>query len=271
MKKLTLLVTALFFANVSLANPMAPAYAQASVTEYDAVYISKTQKVTPVKKHEENENLHCNIDVTYPQISGKNLSTAEQKFNSHIIQIINQEIEQFKNRVKRDIPNIRNLPKEVQNNSFNIDYDLDVIHPLSLISVRLTMQGMQAGRAHPYRTHRVLNFDLINNKELALSDLFKPKSNYLEAIANYSHKKLDQTVQESDKWMIEEGAKAHAKNYRNWNIEKDAILITFDEYQVAPYVYGPQEVEIPFSELQHLLSTQAKIISSIKNETNNIG
>jgi len=38
---------------------------------------------------------------------------------------------------------------------------------LLLVSIRLLFQGMQAGRAHPYRSHRRTKFYLVHNKELA--------------------------------------------------------------------------------------------------------
>lgn len=293
MKKLTLLAATLLFANYTFAdstiaekniasaltetNPDVVDISTADNTEisrfaeYEAVYISKSQKVVPKKLHEENQELHYTIDAIYPQIEGKNLSAAEKEFNQRMTKMVNDETEQFIHNVKLDIPHMKTLPIEELHNDLNVDYDMDVLHQLSLVSVRLTVEGMQAGRAHPYRSHRVLNYDLAHNKELVLSDLFKPKANYLAAIAEFSHKKLHETVHEKDKWMIKEGAKAVAKNYKNWNIEKEALLITFDEYQVAPYVYGPQEVEIPYSELQHMLSPQGKIISSIKDHTHNVG
>jgi hypothetical protein len=130
---------------------------------------------------------------------------------------------------------------------------------------------MQAGRAHPYHQHQVFNFDLVNNKELALSDLFKPNADFLQAIAKYSSTKLQDSVNEKDKWMLVEGTKPTLKNYKNWNIEADAILITFDEYQVAPHMYGPQEVEIPFEDLKTLLSKQAEVIASAKDNTSDLG
>lgn len=293
MRKLSLFVATLLIANIAcadvslseknLASAMAennPEIIEVSepdtgalshFAEYEAVYISKSQKVIPERKHEKNQELHYSIEITYPQIEGKSISKAEKEFNQRILNIINEETKQFKNSVKLDIPHMKTLSEEARNNTLTIDYDLDVIHQLSLVSVRISIEGMQAGRAHPYHSHRVLNFDLAHNKEIALSDLFKPKTDYLRAIAEYSANKLHETVHEKDKWMIKNGAQAHAKNYKNWNIEKESILITFDEYQVAPYVYGPQEVEIPYSELQHLLSPQGEMISSIKEPENNVG
>ena len=88
-------------------------------------------------------------------------------------------------------------------------------------------------------------------------------SPFLKTIAELSEKKLNETIGEKDRWMIKGGAEPLANNYKNWNIGKNSLLITFDEYQVAPYVYGPQAIAIPFSALENILSPQGKIISQI--------
>jgi hypothetical protein len=46
------------------------------------------------------------------------------------------------------------------------------------------------------------------------------------------------------------------ENYRNWNITPDGLMITFDEYQVAPYAAGPQTVTVPYSELRGLINPE---------------
>jgi len=71
--------------------------------------------------------------------------------------------------------------------------------------------------------------------------------------------------------MIASGAKANPANFKNWNIQADSILITFDEYQVAPYTNGPQEVEIPFSELKNIFSPNALIISEATDASSTVG
>ncbi len=49
------------------------------------------------------------------------------------------------------------------------------------------------------------------------------------------------------------GAQPTPENYGNWNITPDGLLITFDEYQVAAYAAGPQEVVVPYTELQSVI------------------
>jgi hypothetical protein len=94
---------------------------------------------------------------------------------------------------------------------------------------------------------------------LTLNDLFKPKTKYLAVIANVAKQKLNEQL--ADKWMIAEGTQPLAKNFKNWNLENDGILITFDEYQVAPYANGAQEVEIPYADLKTMLSPRSVIYS----------
>ncbi len=259
-----ILILLLAFTNLAFATPLPN-------SENEAVIINNQLKVISKTQNEENTQLHYIINATYPQITGRPLSGSAQNFNQQIHKMINTEIEHFKNSIKHDAVQMKTLPEAMRNNSFTIDYDVDVIHPaqLTLISVRLNIEGMQAGHAHPFHLYRVLNFDLTHGKELALSDLFKPQKNYLKALATYSNNKLNASLK--DKWMITNGAKPKAENYKNWNIQADSLLITFDEYQVAPYANGPQEVEIPYRELQPIFSPKALIISSAKDASKSVG
>lgn len=252
MKKIIVLIIALF-TQVSFAEPQPGTFA-AQQDEREAIVISENLKLTPKIEHEEDKQIPFSIDANYPQLTGKTLSPAAQQFNKVVSEMTHKEIEQFKKYVKVDMPHMNTLPDELKNNTLHIDYDVDFIKPgdQAIISLRLSIEGFQAGRAHPYHNHRVLNFDLGTGKVLSLNDLFKPRSNYLNLLSRFSVKKLNTKLQ--DKFMIAEGTKPIEKNFQNWNLEPDGIVITFDEYQVAPYSYGPQEVEIPFETLKAFMS-----------------
>lgn len=274
----TLLLSSVIYAadekefNVMADNEI-PAYASkanpnvdALIEDEDDIYLNDDQKIIPQTVHEENKELHYTIETTYPQIAGESLSKAAEHFNQRILNMVKTSTEDFKISVKKDFAHMQTLPEEVQKNHLKIDYDLDVINPEheTVISVRLSIEGMQAGRAHPFHAHQVLNYDLVRGKELELKDLFKTNAHFLDAIAAYSHQKLNAELKDQDKWMLASGTKPNTQNYKNWNMEEDALLITFDEYQVAPYTYGASEIEIPYSELNNILSTRSPIISSIK-------
>ena len=266
---LLFLLSTLYAINCALADPLGkPAttemeHATTAPEQHDAIYVSDTLKLAPKSQHDENKSMRYTIDANYPQIEGENLTPGALQFNTLVNAMIKEELDRFKRYVISDMPHMKNLPDGVKHNSLNIDYDTDVIKPGNdaIVSVRLSIEGMQAGRAHPYHNNRVLNFDLVNNKSLKLSDIFKPKASYLKLVSAYTKKKLDEKL--SDKWMIADGTKPIEKNFKNWNLESDGILFTFDEYQVAPYVDGIQEVSVPYSELKNIISPNAPIVPCI--------
>ena len=86
---------------------------------------------------------------------------------------------------------------------------------------------------------------------LRLGQLFLPGSNYLESIANYCIGQLSSRNIGFDSFST--GAQPLQENYGNWNITADGLLITFDEYQVAAYAAGPQEVNVPYAEVQSII------------------
>src|SRR5579872_5599984 len=200
-----------------------------------SISIDKNMEIVEVTKHEEDAELPYTIDYHYPQITGENLSKSAQEFNRLVTDMVGKSVQQFKNYVKADMPHMQTLPDSVKHNSFLMDYKIDVVKPAKdiLLSLRLSIEGMQAGRAHPYHTHQVLNFDLNRGKALTLHDLFKPRVNYLNTLSKYASHQLNTKLQ--DKWMIKEGTAPLAKNYQLWNLNNNGILITFEEYQVAPY------------------------------------
>lgn len=247
------------------ATPQEPVLAAASKVENesDAVFVTSQFKMVTQTQRDANEEQHLTIEANYPQIASDNLSPAAQQFNTIISNMVSQEINRFKKYVSSDMPHMKNLPEDLKHNSLRIDYDTDVVKPTNnaIISVRISIEGMQAGRAHPYHTNHVVNFDLSNGKTLSLADLFKPKANYIKVIADYCNKNLKQKL--TDKWMIDGGTKPIERNFRNWNLEAEGIVITFDEYQVAPYVDGIQEVRIPYKFLKNLISPKAPIAECV--------
>jgi hypothetical protein len=226
----------------------------------EAVVISPKMKIISKVQHQSDPKFYYAIDVNYPQIHGEDLSAGAKDFNKAIEHVVTDEITQFKRHVALDLVHMKTLPEEMRKNSLKVDYDIDVVKPKNstLISVRMTFEGMQAGRPHPYHNNRVINFDLTTGKMITLNELFKKNAKFLQLLAAYTNKALNQKLK-SDNWMVAEGTKADVKNFKNWNLQSDSILITFDEYQVAPYVYGSQEVEVPYAELKKIIDASAPI------------
>ncbi|MBC8506196.1 MAG: DUF3298 domain-containing protein [Anaerolineales bacterium] len=112
------------------------------------------------------------------------------------------------------------------------------------------------GGAHPGSYHWSLNYDFNSGQELTLGDLFIPGSPYLERIAEFCIPQLTEKL-EFDIW--EDGAVPTPENYQVWALTSSGVLIIFDEYQVAPYAAGPQQVIVPYEILSDIIHPQGPI------------
>lgn len=164
-----------------------------------------------------------------------------QGFNREMASIVDSAASGFKS-------DLANVPPTLVSaaSTFDVRYELRS-PPGPILSVQFAMEGYVTGAAHPFHTSRSVNFDLDAGRDLSLSDLFVPGSDYLQAISQYCIAELQ--TRNLDFSDFSSGAAPTLDNYRNWNITASGLLITFDEYQVGPYAAGPQQVTIPYSEL----------------------
>jgi len=139
---------------------------------------------------------------------------------------------------------------------FSLTYVL-ISPPGNLLSLQLHIEGYSDGAAHPYHITSSYNYDLEKGQEVTLDQLFLPGSEYLTPIANYCSNEL--TTRNIGFEMFSEGAKPLPENYAVWNISDKGLVITFNEYQVAAYAAGPQEVTVPFTALKDIINPQGPL------------
>lgn len=200
------------------------------------------------------------VKSVFPQLEGDIQSI--DNFNQLVNKLVEDEISDFKNQVTLSQAQIANT--KLRNNLF-IDFDSSVIksNDSHILSFRFVFQGYIGGKKHPYHYHRVLNYDLENDEKIELSDLFRPGEDYLVVLSNYTRKALFKRLEDTE--MILVGTGPHEENFRNWNIKPNGLLITFDDYQVAPSSNGAQTVLVPYAILKPLVSSDSPIAGCIKN------
>lgn len=133
-----------------------------------------------------------------------------------------------------------------------IGYDVPLLTS-DLVSIRFTVDYYMAGAAHPNHYFRVLNYDLAANKEILFSDLFKDPEKALKVLSLASKKCLSKP----DFPLFEEGILPKMENFTNWNLTEENLRLSFDPYQVAPYAAGPQEVLLPYTDIQDLVKSNS--------------
>lgn len=222
-------------------QPSATAAVEASPTQTPAPGL-----VLSVKEiHEKSEEgLFYEIDARWPFLEWGSDSRVEA-FNQAAEKIALDEIEAFK-RGAADTP--FGNAEEHWLSTLQIDFT-PTIERNGIFAVLYKISFYMAGAAHPGHYSYSLNYDLHAGRVLALSDLFQPGTDYLEAISAYCIEDLK--TRGRLEW--EEGAAPAPENYQVWNITPDGLLITFDEYQVASYAAGPQAVIVPYDQLPGLI------------------
>jgi hypothetical protein len=225
------------------------------------IKFSGAERVVPKLFKEANKEKHYTIDVEYPQIEGGD--PRFDKFNKEARGLVTKQIAEWKtNEAARDADMQTDLADEASNFDMGIGYDIRYATD-DLISVEFSEGGYSRGAAHPNSFTIVLNYDLKNGKKLALSDLFKPKSNYLSVISTYCIKNLKEQSKKKDLMLddetIQSGAGPKADNYKACAITKKGLWITFDAYQVGPYAAGPQYVLVPYSAVKDLIKPDGPI------------
>ena len=194
---------------------------------------------------ESDQKLNSTLRLTLPR-----LGDGGSAFNRHLTAIVEPLTAEF----RRDVAELRREERErrdeVPPSSFEIDYDI-VHHRPELVSLQLRI-FVYTGGAHPNSLTRSVNWDLRLDREITLTDLFRPDSGFGGTISRYCRRELARLNLGDPAWL-DRGTAFNYENYQRWNPTRAGLRITFDPYQVAAYAQGAFEVTIPWTLLATLL------------------
>jgi hypothetical protein len=234
--------------------------AEFSLTENFVAFTGDARLVTRELK-DADKRLNLEISIEYPQLEGMPASRAAG-FNEAARSLAAKEAADFRKGVADYMADYKGkLPRNLASYldlGYYVDYADD-----QLVSVGFTEDSFYAGAAHPNHATVVLNYDLKAGRALRLADLFRPGSRYLKVISDYCIKELKGGEDLADD-LIDEGASAKPENYRNWLVKRQGLEITFDPYQVGPYVAGPQYVTVPFKALAAVVNPAGPLAPFVK-------
>jgi hypothetical protein len=109
------------------------------------------------------------------------------------------------------------------------------------------------GGAHGGENIYTFNYDLRNDRDVTLEFLFSSSPDYLQKVSQFAINYLESRLRVSgdtlpNMSMIHDGAGPNKENFDNFTLRAlDTITFYFEEYQVAPYSAGSQEVVMPLS------------------------
>ncbi len=204
--------------------------------------------------NETGSNSEYTITAQIPAILNNNDPRA-LSFNEQMQALVQNEIAGFKKTVA-ETPHDPAMAASFLEAKYGLLFQNDHI-----VSIKLEFSGFTGG-AHPYGYSLPVNYDFNQSRSLSLDELFLPNSSYLELIASYCIAELSK--QPFFDGPFQQGAQPTAENYRKWNIANTGLVITFDEYKVAPYAAGPQVMVVPYSGLQAVIDPAGPLASLAK-------
>ncbi|MFC1656250.1 RsiV family protein [Patescibacteria group bacterium] len=259
MKKLIPLVILLAFAGCTpTITPEQEQEPQEEVAPVEETVVEEAREITDAdlgvsEKSIEEETEHYTIYVVYPETIGAT------KLNQVIEDHVQETIDFFKAEVEETLPYLEDL-EDIGKSSLYITYE---IHTLStkLASIQFGNSHYSAGAAHPNFYTSVLNYDMQENKEIELVDLFVEDSEYLVTLSDYVIPELaDQMMidfEYTDLEWITQGAAPEEVNYSAFVFNTDGLWFTFDPYIVGPYAIGPQYITVPYTLVDDILNDYA--------------
>jgi hypothetical protein len=200
--------------------------------------------------------LRYHTSASYPQLDGMKDNKIQKLINSEIYETLKKGINDF----KKDMTewDLSNIPKDFSS-EMEYTYTSYTLND-ELFSFAFVVYSYYAGSAHPNHWTISMNFDIKNGMKLAFKDLFNPKVKYLEKISTYCIKDLKLQGEiggyEFVEEMLYEGAGPKDSNFMNFNILQKGLQISFDPYQVGPYVMGEHCVIIPYKALYEIINQE---------------
>jgi hypothetical protein len=239
------------------------------VLSLGAIYLYKTKQqmsnqpssssgvqVNNAKLQQSSASTKYQIDISYPQLSGMTNPQIQEQVNQAIKNYMQQQADSFIKDVSDNPPN-PNLPANLQNAVSELTITAQVAQASNnFVSVQFEVMDSQPGMAHPNNYNLVFNYDVKNNKQLNLADLFNPGSNYLQTLSDLAKADLQNQMKDQPNIVdfINQGASPTAENFKLFTLSPTGLNIIFNPATVAPDYVGTKVVTVPFSQLKSVLN-----------------
>lgn len=207
--------------------------------------IKEIVEVITFNEFSEEKN-NSSINVKIPAITGLENKTLEENINNKYIEESQKLYEEFSNSVSSE------------NGYFSIDSGYEkVTDTPTILSIRQTVQRTQASG---YIQYRYVSIDKENQALITLKSLFKDDE-YIKLISENIKEQMQQQMKADPSkfyFIIDEDVPVDLftqidPNQQFYISEDNKLVISFDEYEVAPGHMGAVEFTIPTEIISDIL------------------
>ena len=258
-----------------LINGSAPEKVQQWYDSFDGIaanIVFDSSKITSLEKnssctvtgksiYENMPERKTEITASYPVFEDRKTPGLFDDVNSHIKGVVDPWIAKFMDStadVSQNMPAGAAWILQLQTD-YAVEYLNGIILSLSFTDYAFT------GGAHGGTISSTYDYDLVNKKEISLSDIFKPGSDYLKFLSDYSFEDIKrqntQMGMDSMEDMIKPGVDPLIpENFARFILTADSLIIRFDQYQVGPGAAGSYSVSIGYEKIKDLLNEDYAVI-----------
>jgi uncharacterized protein YecT (DUF1311 family) len=124
------------------------------------------------------------------------------------------------------------------------------------LDISFIESGYGWGAAHPLTGQTSFLWWLDRNRELALSDVFLPQSDWRDKLTALvlTNLRAQPGLKDTLGDNLEEVVKETVSDPTAWTLTRDGLTITFSQYAIAPYAAGMPEAHIPWRDLMPYLA-----------------
>lgn len=210
------------------------------------------------QEHFEAEEKYYTADIKTPQLEAEEDMAGVEKVNKAVKKDRDALIEQCKETFEKMAAEYHEGPKKEETSHYNITADYEIITDTEdyfVLRFWTVITSASAQQVEKYYT-----IDRKSGEMLELKDLFKADSDYVSVISKNIKSQMKQQMAEDDKvhyWLNEETTEWNFKEIREnqsfYINDKGELVISFDEFEVAPGYMGSVEFEIPKEALSLIL------------------
>lgn len=214
--------------------------------------ISDTVSFTTAEISKKKEGVY-EVKVSFPQIDKGEVGLATA-FNAAVRNPLQKEVDQhIADALKAE------KDKVTGPGMWTLDMEPFAIYQSPRLINSFLAGSVYTGGAHPNMWYQNVIMDRATKKSLRISDIFIDAKKGLTFLSEASRKTLkmnEDAMGMSDQDWLKTGTEAKDENYSQTRLTEQGLVITFPAYQVAAYAAGPQEVKIPWKDIQSLIKPE---------------
>jgi hypothetical protein len=204
-------------------------------------------------------NKPYNISVFYPQFTDIDGNYARALFNSVIEVFAKAQVDSFV---------VVSYERRLEGVNFESPDELDIKYNISyfsptFVSVEFNRSIKYTGALQTYEATVSKTFSVSSNKWLALGDLFRTGSPYLERLTGIFTKSIpgsEHIAKASFRGSADaDEGKISDETFQNFTVTRDGLHIYFELYNRSTDSIGPWEILVRFAEIKDILDPNGEL------------